>query len=140
MIKALHNNRAFFFVVSITMISCHSEPAETSSVTPDSVAVIPQSAGTGFYDIPSPIQQVQLLQQAGAKYDQGLLNPLDNVSKYIQTNSKALNLGVYGSDLSYAAVFNNPQDVVLYLNACQTLANELNITGDFHAEMMLRME
>jgi hypothetical protein len=94
----------------------------------------------GFYDIPQPIQQVQLLQKAGAIYDKDLLNPLENVSKYNLTNNKALNLGVYGSDLSYAAVFNQPQDVILYLSASQKLAEALNMKGDFYADIMKRMD
>jgi hypothetical protein len=94
----------------------------------------------GFYDIPPPIQQVQLLQKAGASYDKSLLNPLDNIPKYSVTNSKALNLGVYGADLSYAAVFNQPQDVILYLASSQKLAEGLGIKGDFYADIMSRLE
>jgi hypothetical protein len=97
-------------------------------------------AGEGFYDIPQPIQQVQLLQKAGAIYDKDILNPLDNFSKYNMTNSKALNLGVYGSDMSYAAVFNQSQDVILYLTISQKIAESLNIRGNFYPEVMKRLE
>jgi hypothetical protein len=127
-------------ILSTVLFSgCGSDNGNVPPST-DTTTVQPLSNDQGFYDIPSPIQQVQLLQQAGATYEHDLMNPIDNISKYVVTNSKALNLGVYGADLSYAAVFNQPQDVVLYLNSCQRLANELNIKGDFHAEMMRRMD
>jgi hypothetical protein len=130
-------------IVAIGVLSaCSSEPSDVKHETVDTAAVVqaPQKNDNGFYDIPQPIQQVQLLQQAGAGYDKTLLNPLDNASKYTVTNSKALNLGVYGADLSYAAVFNQPQDAILYLTASKKLAEALSIKGDFYNDIMKRME
>lgn len=131
-------------VTTIALLAaCGSET--TTSTTPeniDTAATVKTESKNdgGFYDIPQPIQQVQLLQNAGATYDESILNPLDNVSKYIATNSKALNLGVYGADLSYAAVFNQPQDVILYLVASKKLAETLSIKGNFYTDIMRRME
>lgn len=93
-----------------------------------------------FYAIPSPIQLGQLLQRAGATYDKTMLSSLDNVSKYSSTNSKALNLGVYGADLSYSAVFNQTQETMTYLNASKKLADEIGISGSFSDGAMKRME
>ncbi|MDF2437314.1 MAG: hypothetical protein K0Q95_1690 [Bacteroidota bacterium] len=134
--------KSSFVVAVLFSAACGTDNSNPPVAPVSDTASTLQTSGTdqGFYDIPSPIQQVQLLQQAGASYEQELLNPTENISKYIQTNSKALNLGVYGADLSYAAVFNQPQDVGLYLNSCQRLATELNIKGDFNKEMMLRLE
>ncbi|MCE3279158.1 MAG: hypothetical protein K0S44_1349 [Bacteroidetes bacterium] len=123
------------------LYACGSETTNTLPPVTDTAVVIQESSSEeGYYNIPPPIQQVQLLQQAGASYDRNILNPLENISKYAVTNSKALNLGVYGADLSYAAVFNQPQDVILYLNASQRLAGELNIKGDFNTDIMKRLE
>jgi hypothetical protein len=122
--------------------ACGSDTIPTANKTADSLAnyqTEPKN-NNGFYDIPSPVQEVQLLQKAGAVYDKSILNPLENVSKYNLVNSKAINLGVYGADLSYAAVFNQPQDVILYLTASQKLAESLNIKGDFYLDVMKRME
>ena len=123
------------------LAACGSETTNTNSKSPDTVAIVKAEPknDNGFYDIPPPIQQVQLLQKAGAIYDKSFLNPLDNISKYSVNNSKALNLGVYGADLSYAAVFNQPQDVILYLSATKKLADELSIKGDFYTDIMNRM-
>ncbi len=120
------------------LIACGTEPSNENS---DATAFQAETkTDNGFYDIPPPIQQVQLLQKAGATYDKSILNPLENISKYVESNSKALNLGVYGADLSYAAVFNQPQDVILYLNNAKRLAEELSIKGDFYPQIMMRME
>jgi hypothetical protein len=130
-------------LLSIGLFSaCGTDTSVNTENNTDTLAVAEEQPKNenGFYDIPQPIQQVQLLQKAGASYDKSILNPLDNVSKYTVTNSKALNLGVYGADLSYAAVFNQPQDVILYLAASQKLAESLGIKGDFYNDVMKRME
>lgn len=127
-------------IVSL-LVSCGSKTTNTANLNTDSVAIAqPELKNeSGFYDIPPPIQQVQLLQKAGAKYDKSILNPLDNILKYAVNSSKALNLGVYGADMSYAAVFNQPQDVIMYLNATKKLADDLGIKGEFYTEIMLRL-
>jgi hypothetical protein len=136
------NRRSYFALTAILLAACGSETSNTLPPVTDTVVALHESSSSeeGYYDIPPPIQQVQLLQQAGASYDRSILNPLENISKYSITNSKALNLGVYGADLSYAAVFNQPQDVMFYLSASQRLADELNIKGDFNADIMKRLE
>jgi hypothetical protein len=141
LLNKIHNKGSYFFFVAIMLYACGSETTNTLPPVTDTAVVIQESSSEeGYYNIPPPIQQVQLLQQAGASYDRNILNPLENISKYAVTNSKALNLGVYGADLSYAAVFNQPQDVILYLNASQRLAGELNIKGDFNTDIMKRLE
>ncbi|MGQ0828558.1 MAG: hypothetical protein ACT4ON_09205 [Bacteroidota bacterium] len=132
--------KIFLFIAIVLLAACGSETNNTENsdaITP--IKVEPQN-NEGFYDFPQPIEQVQLLQKAGATYDKSILNPLDNVSKYSVIKSQALNLGVYGADLSYAAVFNQAQDVILYLTASKKLAEALNIKGDFYTDIMKRME
>jgi hypothetical protein len=122
-------------------MGCGSDKNNAAKETSDTAAVAAEvQIDDGFYNIPSPVQQVLLLQQAGASYDKSLLNPLDNVSKYLITNSKALNLGVYGADIGYAAVFNQPQDVILYLSVCKKLSEPLGIKENFYFGIMQRID
>jgi hypothetical protein len=134
--------KAFLLVAIGLLPACGPETTNNGNEGPDTLATTqaPPVNIDGFYDIPPPIQQVQLLQKAGASYDSDLLNPLDNIPKYNLTTSKALNLGVFGADLSYAAVYNKPQDVALYLSASQKLAESLGIKGDFYGNIISRME
>jgi hypothetical protein len=129
------------FVISL-FIGCGSETTNVNHKNPEVFKSV--QTGTknenGFYDIPSPVQQAQLLEKAGATYDNSILNPLENISRYALANSKALNLGVYAADLSYTAAFNKPKDVVLYLTVSQKLAEELSIKGDFYSDIMKRMD
>ncbi|HEY4800001.1 MAG TPA: hypothetical protein VII99_13050 [Bacteroidia bacterium] len=94
-----------------------------------------------FYAIPSPIELAQLIQKAGAKYNKDLLNAPDNISKYASNTSKALNLGVYGADLSYTSVFDdNTQESILYLACTRKLADALGVGSAFDDKTVSRIQ
>ena len=146
MINTLKNFTAtsgIIVLAALTLLSCGNEGTENNG-TNDSIPLIDSipkhRAENAFYSIPSPIQLGQMLKRAGAGYDKKVLNPTENSSKYSSVNSKALNLGVYGADLSYSAVFNQPQEVMSYLTSSKKLAEELGITTSFSASVMERME
>jgi len=80
--------------------------------------------------VPSPLEISYLLKDAGTQYDFNILNSPNNYTNYNSNFSKALNLGVYGTDLGYANIYEENQDAILYLNSIKTLANELSI-GQF---------
>jgi hypothetical protein len=80
--------------------------------------------------IPSPIEISVLLKESGSKYNEAILNSSNNVPKYNSNYKKALNLGVYGTDLGYTNIFGRNQDGIKYLSSIKSLADELNI-GQF---------
>ncbi|MBI4947062.1 MAG: hypothetical protein HY840_11755 [Bacteroidetes bacterium] len=94
-----------------------------------------------FYSIPSPIELAQLIQRAGAKYNKDFLNPIENKSKYMTNTSRALNLGVYGADLSYTSVFDDKtQESILYLGCTRTLAEALGVGDAFDEKTVDRIQ
>ena len=142
-IKKITGKSVITTMITCSLFACSSESTDKTKETADSVSATETKAPKEpniFYSVPSPIQLGQLLQKAGATYDKKVLNSLDNVSSYSTANSKALNLGVYGADLSYSAVFNQTQETMSYLTNSKKLAEELGITSSFSAEMMKRME
>ena len=80
-----------------------------------------------FYSLPSPLETAMLIKNAGAVYDEELMNPVSNTSKYITAKSKALNLGIYSTDLSYASLFDQSQATLDYIGAAKEMADGLNI-------------
>lgn len=93
-----------------------------------------------FYAIPSPIEMASLLRQAGSKYDSSILNDIEHVNNYVTSRSKALNLGIYGSDLSYTSIFNQNQESIIYLSCAKKLADKLGVSNAFDNDIMERME
>ncbi|MFN3874503.1 MAG: hypothetical protein ACK4L7_01160, partial [Flavobacteriales bacterium] len=93
-----------------------------------------------FYSIPSPMETAALLKKAGAAYNGKILNDVKNVDKYTAASKQALNLGVYGADLSYASVFNHTQETMFYTSCARRLADKLGVTSAFNDSTMQLME
>lgn len=93
---------------------------ELSKQTLDKVKVI-------FFSLPSPVETALLFEDSGTEYNEELLNPVDNSVSYVSSKSKALNLGVYSADLSYASIYKQTQTTITYLNETKKLADELGI-------------
>jgi len=95
--------------------------------------------GSILQQIPSPLEISVLLKESGTKYNNGFLNSPDNLSKYNSNFKKALNLGVYGTDLGYTNIYQQNQDGIKYLASIKSLANELNIGQFFDLETISRL-
>ena len=65
----------------------------------------------------------------------GITNPVENVKKYFTSGARAINLGVYGADLSYATLYNQEQKVIDYMDAIRSVANELNMSAIYDATL-----
>ena len=80
--------------------------------------------------IPSPLELSAHIQETGISYDRSLMNNPDNYGNYNSSNRKAVNLGIYGTDLGYTDVYNHIQDGLNYLTVIKKLADDLDI-GQF---------
>ena len=65
--------------------------------------------------IPSPLEISVLLKESGKKYNGSYLNSPESISNYNSNYKKALNLGVYGTDLGYTNIYEQNQDGVKYM-------------------------
>lgn len=115
-----------------------SDDAETEKV--DSTKTNIFKVDNTLFSVPSPIQTSLLIKKSGANYNKSMLNPVKNKSSYSTTNKKALNLGVYGADLGYVTIYEQTQDAIGYLQAVQSLANEIGVSGAFDQALMKRFE
>ena len=85
------------------------------------------SAKQIFYSLPSPLETAMLIKNAGATYNEDILNSVDNTSSYTTNKSMALNLGIYTTDLSFASLFDQTQTSIRYMNAAKRMADGLGI-------------
>lgn len=93
-----------------------------------------------FYSIPSTIEMATIIQESGASYNGEILNDINNVSNYTSSKSKAINLGIYGADLSYTSVFNRNQESVFYLSCSKQLAEQLDISNALSDDLLDRIQ
>jgi hypothetical protein len=93
-----------------------------------------------FRAVPSPMEMASMLKKTGATYNTDFLNDVKNVNTYNTSRSQALNLGIYGAGLSYASVFNQNQESIIYLSCAKKLADNLGVSKAFDDETIERME
>jgi hypothetical protein len=92
-----------------------------------------------FFNIPSPIEMASLIKKEGYSYDKKMLNPVENVDKYIGEAKQAINLGIYGADLSYASIFDQKQESMVYFAAAKKLASAMSIEGGINDSVVTKL-
>jgi len=95
--------------------------------------------GDILQQIPQPLEISMLLKESGKKYNASFLNSPDNISNYNNNFKRALNLGIYGTDLGYTNIYEQNQDGVKYMAAIKELADGLNIGKFFDIETIGRL-
>jgi hypothetical protein len=135
----------FIVIASSLLIACGGEdPIEdtlvdevvTDRLTPERS----EKAKLVFQTVPSPLETASIFQNAGSVYNTEITNPIDNVNNYVTKTQQALNLGVYGADLSYANIFDQSQESMFYMNCSKKMADGLGITTVFDDATMERIE
>lgn len=92
------------------------------------------------FGVPSPIQIASLAKEQNIGYNQDLLNSSDNYYLYNESFKQALNLGVYGADLSYANMYEQYGEAKKYFSAIKKLSEKLEITNTFSQSALERLE
>jgi len=137
----------FFVILGMILTGCNRGPKSEGSgefeATDNLDAETQEQLNTAkriFYSLPSPLETAMLIKNAGAEYDEELMNPTSNISRYITSKSKALNLGIYSTDLSYASLFDQSQATLDYIGAAKEMADGLNILDAIDEETVTRLE
>lgn len=122
-------------IIAVLMAGCGSEKRKSGS---DELSLSESEIDAGiledvnsakqiFYSLPSPLETAMLIKNAGASYNEDLLNSVDHTSNYTTNKSMALNLGIYTTDLSFASLFDQTQTSIQYMNAAKRMADGLGI-------------
>lgn len=84
------------------------------------------------YTLPSPLQIASIFKKSGLKYQTGITNSTENVIKYTGSNYiRAVNMGVYSSDLAFTILNKQYQEGKKYLKACKDMGAQLGINRAF---------
>jgi hypothetical protein len=87
--------------------------------------------GSLINSIPSPLEVSALIKETNKVYAPEYLNDARNYSMYTSSYGKALNLGIYGTDLGYISLYNHTADAISYISAIKSLSEQLGI-GQFY--------
>jgi len=125
-------------ILSFTgLTSCKDRAAskEQKKVELEQVQTITNEIESNVYPLPTSAEVIKMLTELEVGYIIGISNPVENTKKYFSSTTRAINLGVYGADLSYATLYNIQQEVINFLNAIISLSNELNMSKIYNEEL-----
>ncbi len=123
----------------LTINSCVTEETENEGKL-DSLKTDEKPDDKTVYKLPSPIELYKFLYASKATFKKESLNSIERREKYNTSTRKALNLGVYASDLAYSAVFEKTQETFQYFKTSRILADELAISEGFNEKVANRIE
>ncbi len=130
-------------IVATSLVSCSSEE-EPENVVEKEILDENSSFNTVFdgkiFSIPSPVQTAYLIKQLDLPFDEALLNKNSNVSKYVKEYNQALNLGIYGTDVGYASMYEQKDITMKYLASVEKLTSELGLDIAFDNAFLKRFE
>ena len=136
---------SLYIIIAVALFACGTPVGEDDSLNadgPNSSAQVQKNNQIQkiFSSIPSQDETTQMLEDAGARYNAKILNPIENVSKYSTNKAKALNLGIYGIDLGVTNIFDQTQESMLYLKCTNQMAKSLGINNAFDENMSSRLD
>ena len=132
-----------YFSILVIAASCGTKEADELEADENEIPLIDEKKITAqniFNSIPEPEVMNKIIEEAALEYDGQLLNDPHSINKYSTDDFKAMNLGVYGTDLSYTSVFQQTQESILYLKCVNQLCRNLGITGAFDEKTADRFE
>jgi hypothetical protein len=128
---------AFLIISSMCLVSCkdRSVAKQRQKTEKEQVKEIEGQIESNVYPLPTSAEVVKMLTQLEVGYMIGITNPVANSKKYFSSHARALNLGAFGADLSYATLYNQQQEVFNYLDAIRSLTNELNMSKVYNEDI-----
>lgn len=139
-------NKFLFFSSIIAVTSCGgNDKSDDSVITEDestkkAVTETKLNAQNVFNSVPDREQILELIAENKIEYNGDILNNPNSVSKYNVEFFKAVNLGIYGSDLSIANSFEETQECLIFLKCVNSLASSVGVSKAFDQKMFDRME
>lgn len=121
---------AVMIVAVAGVYSCKNRGESKSKTQVNAIEeqVIEQKIEENVYPLPTSAEVIKQLSDLDLGYILGVSNPPVNSRNYVASYSRAVNLGVFGADLSYATLYNMQQEVIDYMSAMRTMANDLNLS------------
>jgi uncharacterized membrane-anchored protein YhcB (DUF1043 family) len=130
-------------IISFTSLSsCKDRSAakQQKQAEKEQVKEIQGEIQTHVYPLPTSAEVIKMLTDLEVGYIIGISNPVENSKKYFTSTTRAINLGVFGADLSYATLYNQQQEVINYLDAIRSLANELNMSKIYNSDLYTKIK
>ena len=133
------------FILLTTVSSCKTVSDKDETDSNQSFREIDTSTvlikyNNNLFTLPSPYQATSTIKNSNFEFKKSILNPADNVANYTTNFQKALNIGVYGTDLGYLNIYDQIPDVISYFTVIKKLSQELGIESALQVQLIDRIE
>ncbi len=124
-----------FFILVFT--SCNNDDEKGTDIpdvvdTTDVVTVIKNV----YYSMPSPLEMATVIKRYATEFSPDSLHDTKVVSDYTTNQAKAVNLGIYASDLAFLSMYGQHQSSNSYFETIIKLADELDIVEGINDTMV----
>ncbi|MBO7597676.1 MAG: hypothetical protein J6T70_11595 [Bacteroidales bacterium] len=99
-----------------------------------------QTNENNFYLIPSPEDLFAFTKDKNLQFVPGLVNPIENIDKYVDNKSKEINFGTYSADMAYSTAFGKYQESLKEFKIVRQLSDEIGIGNVFTQSLINRIE
>ncbi len=136
--KNLKISAVLTVILTLILTSCGNKKQKQAERAELEVAKneIAEVVSDYVYPLPSSLELMDMLNEIEAAFIIGISNSPEDVEKYTKEDKQALNLGVYLSDLSYAAIYQRKKVAQDYLAACEVLVRELHVDDSFQDDFL----
>lgn len=137
--------QTILLLCAILITSCQSNGPEDFNQISDAdslsteIDISSEMAMEVIEQMPSPLEISAIIKKTGLSYNPAILNATNNLRNYTTNTKKALNFGIYGTDLGYVNMYNSQQDALNYLETVNTLAEDLNISHYFNFDLLQKL-
>ncbi len=136
-------------LLSFSLLACNkntNKPAKTKDQQVNKPSVQSLRNPTLFkfknkvFSVPSPIQVSMIVKKMNVPFDPSYLNPAKNYSKYLTTFKQAVNLGIYGTNLAYANIYDQMSYFSDYFDVIKKLSQSLGLFNSIDQKTLDRIE
>lgn len=146
-LEQMKNYLPFLLITAVlSLSSCGSDKKDEAEAFLDELdegidapAISEETINDILMQIPAPLEISMLMKESGSDYDRTILSDPDKVSNYNTTFKRAINLGIYGTDLIYTNIFGKNQEGLAYMKSVKELADDLNIGQFFNLRLVGRL-
>ncbi len=124
--------------------ACGDEPAAQDTADTAPVLVIggedTSAQPSSIYQMPTPNELFAIVRTLNGKGQKGAMSATPKADRFVTLSGRALNFGVYATDMVYASNFKLTSEVVRYYLACKDLGDEIGLSNAFNADIQRRLE
>lgn len=133
---------SLLMAIVIGFASCTSSPKKSQKAEAVQIkkTEVESKVREFVYPLPTSYEIVEMLNKIEATYIYDLTNNPANADKYFTEKAKAINLGIYGGDLSYASTYNQKQETVNFIDASRKLLEGLDLQGAVREDLPEQIE